>query len=337
MGPIRKPKAAGVLGVPTGLILTWLAWPALMPAVLAAEPALPAGMAMAIVPEDQKRLDEETRALNGVKPINQQDDRKDWYAVIDPLVQDVVSASPAVVRQSALVATKSGTYSLDTNNLTVNVKLCQGESFGNQLQAAYCSAVLVAPDAIATAGHCVRGIGKKKDVPALSEMRIVFGFRAANPSDPGQREYGADQVFEVAGILNSSTDQDWALLKLSKAVPPAVATPIQSIATAKIKTGEPVYTVGYPSGLPVKYADGADVRKNDSAVAFVANLDTFRGNSGSGVFTKATNALVGLLVGGATDYYADGTVADGCFRAYRCLNPTCGGEEVTRIELMKLR
>lgn len=335
MAPTREWKTVRGLGLSIGATVTWLAWLSLTPPILASDSALE-GMAAAIVPEDNKRLDDETIALNGVKPINQQDDRKDWYAVIDPLVQDVVAASPAVVRQKALVATKSGTYILDTNKLNVNVRLCAGESFGNQLQAAYCSAVLVASDTIATAGHCVRDVSKNNRVPALSEMRIVFGFRVENPSDPGRSEYSADQVFEVTEILNSSADQDWALLKLSKPVPPATARPIHSVAAAKIKTHEPVYAVGYPSGLPVKYADGAEVKFNEGPVKFIANLDTFRGNSGSGVFIKATNALVGLLVGGATDYYADGTVADSCFRAYRCLNPTCGGEVVTRVELIKM-
>jgi V8-like Glu-specific endopeptidase len=236
-----------------------------------------------------------------------------------------------------LVANRSGTYSVNASNLNVNVRLCPGESFQNQLQVAYCSAVLIASDTIATAGHCVRDVGKNNRVPALSDMRIVFGFRAETSSDPGSREYDADHVFEVNAILNSSADQDWALLKLSKPVPAAVARPIPSIATTRIKTREPVYVVGYPSGLPVKYADGAEVKVNDGAVNFIANLDTFRGNSGSGVFAKASNALVGLLIGGATDYYADGTVADGCFRAYRCLKPACGGEVVTRIEIMKMR
>ncbi|WP_316171109.1 trypsin-like serine peptidase [Bradyrhizobium sp. SZCCHNRI1058] len=285
--------------------------------------------------EDNGRLDKEIGALNGVKPINQSDDRKDWYAVLDPVIQDVVAASPAIITQGSLVPDKTNSYRLRATILDAKIKLCEGERFGNQLQVAYCSAVLIGADVIATAGHCVRGVGNNNRLPALDEMRVVFGYRAESASDPGASEFGDDQIFGIDSILDSSAQEDWALLKLNRSVPSKIASPIQVIASKKIAAHQSIYVVGYPSGLPVKYADGAEVKVNDNPKHFVANLDTFRGNSGSGVFSKADNGLVGLLVGGATDYYPDGTVANACFRAYRCSKPNCGGEIVTRVELVR--
>ena len=52
---------------------------------------------------------------------------------------------------------------------------------------------------------------------------------------------------------------------------------------------------------------------------FVANTDTFGGNSGSGVFDLSTLQQVGILVRGETDYVASGSCnivnhcpSDGC-------------------------
>jgi V8-like Glu-specific endopeptidase len=105
----------------------------------------------------------------------------------------------------------------------------------------------------------------------------------------------------------------------------------------KIKKGDKIYVVGYPSGMPAKYADQGDVLQDDGPVTFVTDLDTFRGNSGSGVFLVKDNLLAGLLVAGATDYYPDGAVTDACYRAYRCRPAQCSGEVVTRIETLGLR
>ena len=57
---------------------------------------------------------------------------------------------------------------------------------------------------------------------------------------------------------------------------------------------------GYPSGLPLKIDDGGRVRDPRSGTTdfFIANLDTFGGNSGSGVYDAATKQLVGILVRG---------------------------------------
>lgn len=81
----------------------------------------------------------------------------------------------------------------------------------------------------------------------------------------------------------------------------------------------PRLQIGHPSGLPRKYA-GAQVAKvwsqsPDGSYRFVANLDSFAGNSGSGVFSTA-GELVGILVAGATDFFSSG----GCVAVNTCPN-----------------
>ena len=54
-----------------------------------------------------------------------------------------------------------------------------------------------------------------------------------------------------------------------------------------------------------KVAGGAKVRSNNNGVYFVANLDTYGGNSGSAVFNLQTREVEGILVRGENDYVYD--------------------------------
>ena len=85
----------------------------------------------------------------------------------------------------------------------------------------------------------------------------------------------------------------------------------------------------FPSGIPLKYAPGAEIRDISKPEFFVANLDTFGGNSGSGVYDQATKELVGILVRGDTDYVLD----SGCRGDNVCPSSGSLGEDVTRISL----
>ena len=69
-----------------------------------------------------------------------------------------------------------------------------------------------------------------------------------------------------------------------------------SAASGKVKTAQGVYVIGHPCGLPLKYVPDAEVRENAAASFFVANLDTYGGNSGSPVFNAQNNKVEGILV-----------------------------------------
>ncbi|MCU0760521.1 MAG: serine protease [Steroidobacteraceae bacterium] len=134
----------------------------------------------------------------------------------------------------------------------------------------------------------------------------VFGHHARADCDAAT-EIPAAQVLPVAaqparvpaaGSGRAATADDWVLLRLEHPVthlgtlaPPRLAAP---------RTGAGVYTLGHPSGLPLKLADGARVLAVDGAL-FRTDLDTFVGNSGSPVFDAATHELVGLVLAGQDD------------------------------------
>ncbi|MEI8190645.1 MAG: hypothetical protein WCI75_13115 [candidate division NC10 bacterium] len=63
---------------------------------------------------------------------------------------------------------------------------------------------------------------------------------------------------------------------------------------------------------------------------FVANLDTYGGNSGSAVFSATTGLVEGILVRGENDYVWKG----GCRVSNRCPADGCRGEDVTKVSAL---
>ena len=71
----------------------------------------------------------------------------------------------------------------------------------------------------------------------------------------------------------------------------------------------------------------SEVRTVDKSGYFVANLDTYGGNSGSAVFNTDTGLVEGILVRGENDF----VYSNGCRVSNVCPAPGCRGEDVTKI------
>lgn len=204
----------------------------------------------------------------------------------------------------------------DSNNL------CKTEKFYDQLAPAYCSGFLVADNIIATAGHCVQ------DPNFCKEARFVFDFSVDSKGrDP--HTVKVEDTYGCAKVLHEEIDgngADFALVELDR--PVVGRTPVRFASSAP-KTGESVFVIGHPVGLPAKIAGGAKVRRNSSGF-FVANLDTYGGNSGSAVFNESTNEVAGILVRGETDFIRRGA----CNVSYQCKDELCRGEDVTNPDIV---
>jgi V8-like Glu-specific endopeptidase len=316
----------------------------------------------------------ESRAI-----YHNEDKRKDWYELknTDVEVKSVATASVALFAawdvNEATDSTGLRTYTIKMDTLQSKQNLCKPDAnrpskqfadFSKQFSGAFCSGALISPNQVLTAGHCVQEITNEigKGV-AVADIAFVFGFRVTGDGELGRTTFGADEVYKAASVdkppkgkFDSSpgspiTDLDWAIVTLDREVAPGVATPIGSrVRLDKIGLDEPVYTMGYPSGLPFKYAAGAKVINNSPDSFFFTDLDTFAGNSGSPVF-DSNNRLAGILVRGATDYVnGEGKTAGKCNKALGCCIPNvcpglCSigsgdqlviGEGVTRISLVDL-
>jgi hypothetical protein len=247
------------------------------------------------------------------------DDRQDMNQVTDPDILMRAEGVAALVDMVRLTDNGDGTSALLTAFFKDSHLLCEGERFRNQPVAPHCTGFLVAPDIIATAGHCINQNN-------LAQTRFVFGFRMMNETE-ARIVIPNDNIFRGIAILKREeigTGPDYAVVRLDR---PATDRPVLSIRrTGKIEDTQGVYVMGHPSGLPLKYAPGAVVRDNDNTDFFVANLDTYGGNSGSPVFNSEDGSVEGILVRGDTDFVRVGS----CYISNVCPTTGCRGEDVTR-------
>jgi hypothetical protein len=79
------------------------------------------------------------------------------------------------------------------------------------------------------------------------------------------------------------------------------------------QAGTSLVIMGYPLGLPLKVANRAEVLAVEENY-FIANLDSFQGNSGSPVFNQETGEVEGILARGKPDFYP----SNGCLKLNRC-------------------
>ena len=244
------------------------------------------------------------------------DDRRDVYELTDPQVIRAWRAPCALVGPGN-ISDRGATYRLSGATLGAEYDLCSDQLFRDQPTPAFCTGFLVAPDIVATAGHCVS--------TSCDSTAFVFGFEMANASTPIM-DIPAEDVYFCAGVVGHevSGGADWALIRLDR--PVANRTPVEVRRDGRVPNSAPLIMMGHPSGLPGKIAAGANVRDNSPSSYFIANLDAFGGNSGSPVFHSSTLAVEGILVRGETDY----TQRGGCTVVNECSDSGCRGEDATR-------
>jgi hypothetical protein len=112
---------------------------------------------------------------------------------------------------------------------------------------------LIAPDLIATAGHCMQTAAD------CSNTRVVFN--AINTTVLNGQSIPTNTVYACSAIVTQTltSTQDWCIFRLTATVPSSVATPV-TVGTVELPTGAPLMMIGHPSGLPRKYADDSTVR-----------------------------------------------------------------------------
>jgi len=235
------------------------------------------------------------------------DDRLEPFMLTPGSVAAQAASLSAAVMDSATLDTSNPSHVLvSAETLRERFGLCSGERFAEQITAATCSATLIAPDLVLTAGHCV-------SEDSCPDQRFVFGYRQS--PDGNLAPLTANDVYGCAQVVARTflSDIDYAIVRLDRALDREL--PKLKVGGLALNTGEPLLVAGHPSGLPLKLTNGAKVVDPRRAERdfFLSDIDSFPGNSGSGVFDTLSGELVGVLVRGPNPGYEQRS-GESCFR-----------------------
>ncbi len=243
-------------------------------------------------------------------------------AIVGETVTEQAFRATAVLlpRRSFNRTSQEGNYlSLDAYSIDKRHRLCEADTFGSQPAPGFCTAFLVAPDIMVTAGHCINSLSM------CQNTAILFDF-GVDKEGKAPTEFKDDQVYLCEEVIahrsDASTGVDVAVIRLDRPTTNREPFSVHSIRTAE--KGESVHALSYPYGGPAKVINDSVVR--NAAVDqsfFVTNIDGFAGNSGSPVFS-ADHALLGFIVRGDQNLREKNS----CFEQPHCSATKCRGEDV---------
>jgi hypothetical protein len=182
------------------------------------------------------------------------DDRQDVYQLAGQNLADsdsVVALFPSYQVNDL----GDGTAALLTVNYGDSYNLCPSERFREQPIGSFCSGVLVVPDVIATAAHCIAGEIE------VQNIRFVFGYHMKDTDTP-KLVINKSDIYQgvevIARQLDRNTGSDWALIRLDR---PVVNHRIARIREAgMVSDGNALHIIGHPMGcqgsLPVAASCG---------------------------------------------------------------------------------
>ena len=228
-------------------------------------------------------------------------------------VRDITESVGILVERNKLHQITATTYQLDIGiTLAQKYALCPGEPFGTQPVLGTGTAFVIDENRLLTAAHVFEG-------PAENYV-LIFGFKMANKKGKFDELITADQVYFPKQIIKRDEQLDIAMFLVDR----PLQRPVLTLAKTRPALHTPVYMIGYPSGLPQKVAWNAEIIENTNPMFSYTSLDAFQGNSGSPVFNRTTNEVIGILVSGQVDY----TWNSGCYISSMCRKPYCDGEKM---------
>ena len=260
------------------------------------------------------------------KAVYGEDDRMEVIDATNPTHRELASSVAAVFHVDDFIPISNSETSISSLTLEDRYRLqgkplCSREPFREQPASAFGTAFLINSSMVATAYHCI-------NPENVDRVRLVFDFAIDSGTMTAPTRFSVDDVYSVHRFVEGVFTEDaadWAVVELDRTV--QGRQPLTCRREGRVEDGTPVFVVGHPLGLPKKIAGNAEIRINAHDDFFVANLDTYGGNSGSPVFNALTNEVEGILVRGEADFAPLGN----CYASLVCPIGGCSGEECSRI------
>lgn len=263
------------------------------------------------------------------------EDNRTLMSELDPDFDKIdIELSRSVLAQIPkwrITAEDNESISIRTKSLTNGLKFCPDEKFSELPIVSSCSAFMVAPDLILTAGHCLKDKYECQKNYWVLDYDDAAGFEG--PS--GTATFKKENVYSCSKILSWSENPklDYALVQLNRKI--TDRPPLTIRRTGKVDDSESLTVIGHPLGLPKIISNEAIIRNNSLIYTFLTNADAFSGNSGSPVINSKTKQVEGILVRGDEDFKMD--IDLGCNRIFRCQRNDCRGETVQRTTVLPLK
>lgn len=243
------------------------------------------------------------------------------------------AAATAILFEKSKLKLVGDEFKLNTNPLDQHYPLCPDEKFIKQPVLGFCSGVLIAPNRVLTAGHCM------ESPQSCETTKFIFGWnldKSQNSAISTSQVYSCKKIIDLKLIFNKGID--YAIVELDRNV--LDAEPVKLALTPKLNVGETITSYSYPLGLPLKVDTGTIIDSNPLLSFFKAEIDTFEGSSGSPLF-DSKGELIGILSTGMSDFSEDDIYEvqqnGGCIRYHRCdKTKDCFGERFFKTSILDL-
>ncbi len=255
----------------------------------------------------------------GKADIIGEDDRQDLFAFEDGSLPKRLARSTAMVMSSTQLDQESDPDHVILRNMPTlgNARqLCDDQPFVEQPSVGFCTAFLVAPDIVVTAGHCLT----ERECPTTSFI-FGFGYEEA-PEDPIEdlRQIPKEDVYACAEFISVRApqecgDADGMIIRLDRPVEGREVLTYRR--EGQIEPDTEIFMIGHPDGVPSKVATGL-TRDPISEVVFKDNLDSFGGNSGSPVFNAETGVVEGIRSCSSGEHSVPSEDDPSCKVLYQC-------------------